>query len=740
MTIFAALVFWISFIISKDYRYSELFVVVLFVLIGFIAEFNPVAYNKNISQTVSTPIFVAAIFLFSPLSVVLIVAFSSFLSDALLKKPWYKTLYNATFRVVIYGIPSIIAWSFGLFSKAFSPRELAFVFFVLLIYVLMSTFLMGTLFSIVGSVRILDGWRKTLTVFSLYDLSLLPYGIILAWLWHTNFWLFLVGLLPLIAMQRSFALHAGLLNEQAETKRLADQQRRVQEAMTVLLSTKDIHAQLDRLLQHLMDVFPISRASVVLWDAYGHLERVVSRGVQAPELPLEQWSDKLRLVSERGRIVRLDQDYVTRVMQGRPVLLVPLKTPEDTVGCLVLVAESTLALTEEDEGLLGTFAGQAALAIYQSQLIDRLQTSQVRVVQSERLAAIGTLVAGVAHEFNNLLAGISGMAQLALMDGSPEEQRTALETVARTAQQGGSITRGLLMFSRQAEPKHELADVRNAVEPVLALFQAEFRRAHVTLVQHIEPVPLTICDVGMLAQCVINLVTNALDAMHPRGGTLTVTLGEHDGFIYLKISDTGCGIPEQIRDRIFEPFVSSKASADGRLHGGTGLGLSITYGVVKEHGGTIEVETAPNVGTTMTIRLPIRNSLEPADEAASARSRPLHMVVVDDEPLIAKSLHGLLMREGYIAEWYTEPLKALEAIRRTPVDVIFADLIMPEMDGVTLLERAREWAPNARRIVVTGQIDPRQLERVLALGVTAVIEKPFSLEKVRSVVAMLSAA
>lgn len=608
------------------------------------------------------------------------------------------------------------------------------------LYVVLTTCIIGVLLALSSHTPLRTGTQRTLTVFSLYDLPLLPYGIILAWLWYANIWLFLLGLLPLIAMQRSFALHAGLLKEQAATRRLADQQRRIQEATTVLLSTKDVHAQLDRLLQHLMDVFPISRASVVLWDAYGQLERVVSRGAHAPELPLEQWSDKLRLVSERGRIVRLDQDYVTRVMQGRPVLLVPLKTPEDTVGCLVLVAESTLALSEEDERLLATFAAQAALAIYQSQLIDRLQTSQVRVVQSERLAAIGTLAAGVAHEFNNLLAGISGMAQLALIDGSPEEQRVALETVARTAQQGGSITRGLLMFARQTEPKHELADVRNAVEPVLALFQAEFRRAHVTLVQHIEPVPLTVCDVGMLAQCVINLVTNALDAMHPHGGTLTVTLGEHDGCICLTISDTGCGIPEHIRDRIFEPFVSSKAAADGRLHGGTGLGLAITYGVVKEHGGTIEVETAPNVGTTMTIRLPIRHSHASAGEAASARSRPLHMVVVDDEPLIAKALHGLLMREGYIAEWYTEPLKALEAIRRTPVDVIFADLIMPEMDGVTLLERAREWVPDARRIVVTGQIDPRQLERVLALGVTAVIEKPFSLEKVRSVVATLSAA
>ena len=116
------------------------------------------------------------------------------------------------------------------------------------------------------------------------------------------------------------------------------------------------------------------------------------------------------------------------------------------------------------------------------------------------------------------------------------------------------------------------------------------------------------------------------------------------------------------------------------------------------------------------------------------------MIVVDDEPLIAKSLHGLLTKEGHEARWFTEPMKALESIRQSPVDVIFADLMMPDMDGVTLLERARQSVPKALQIVVTGQIDPRMLERVHALGVSAVIEKPFSLDTVRSVVGMMRVA
>lgn len=715
--------------------------VVLFFLLGFVAEFKTIAYNRNVSQSVSTAILIAAVFVFPPIVTIAIAFLSTIISEFQLQKPWYRVFFNGCLRVISFGGAAIVVYYFGAHSFAFSVTDVVAIAISLLVHVVVTAGIMGTLYAIVNGEKLYTGWRQLLTVFGGYDLPLLPYGLVLAWLWYTNVGLFLVGLLPLVAMQRSFAVHAGLINEQAETKRLAEQQRRIQEATTVLLSSTDVHTQLDTLLKHLMDVFPVSRATVLLWDRVGRIDQIVSRGSGGPELPVEQWSDNLRRVSERGRLVRLDQEFVTRAMQGRPVILVPLVTPEDTVGCLVLVADSTLALDAQGEQLIETFAAQAALAIYQSQLIAQLRSSQVRVVQAERLAAVGTLAAGVAHEFNNLLAGISGIAQLALIESNAEDQKTALETVTKAAQQGGSITRGLLTFARQVEPKRELADVRNAVEPVLALMRAEFRHANVDVVQRIEPVPPIVCDIGMLAQCVLNLITNALDAMYPHGGTLTVELKEQNGLIRLSIGDTGTGIPEHVRDRIFEPFVSTKTGADGRLHGGTGLGLAITYGVVTDHGGTIEIQTQSQVGTTMTIVLPTVTS----DQALSAQARtreaaPLHMIVVDDEPMIARSLHGLLTREGHVAEWFTEPVKALDAIRRSPVDVIFTDLMMPEMDGVTLLQRAKQWVPKARRVVVTGQIDPRQLERAQALGISAVIEKPFTLDAVRAVVSSLRAA
>jgi DNA-binding NtrC family response regulator len=142
----------------------------------------------------------------------------------------------------------------------------------------------------------------------------------------------------------------------------------------------------------------------------------------------------------------------------------------------------------------------------------------------------------------------------------------------------------------------------------------------------------------------------------------------------------------------------------------------------------------------MIIRLPLTiTSGSHSPVSIPVQQQPLRMIVVDDEPLIARSLHGMLTKEGHNAQWFTEPVKALEAIRQAPVDVIFADLTMPEMDGVTLLQQAKRQAPQIVQVVVTGQADARQLEQVRLMGVSAVIEKPFSLDKIRSIVGTLEA-
>jgi signal transduction histidine kinase/CheY-like chemotaxis protein len=717
---------------------------VAFIAISLIIEFNPIAYRHIYAQNISTAILIAAAFIFPPPIVIIIASFAPLFVGIVSKKPLYKTFFNVALQIAVFGVISLLIPGFGLDNlPSPSSTNSLLIILVFAMYVALSTSLTGLLFVLVSEQKLSTLWQEIRNIFNFFDLALLPYGWVLALVWekspnveYLNYFYFTIGLMPLFALHRSFAVHSNLLKEQEATAQLLHQQQQVHEATTVLLSAEDVHVQLDTLLKNLMEVFPLLQASVLVWGEVDESDEIVMRGRSGPSLPIAEWSDKLRHVCEQRSIVHLDEEYITQVTGGRAVLMVPLVTPDDIVGCLVLLSAPRFKWDDENTRLLNTFAAQAAIAIYQARLIASLKSSQVRVVQSERLAAIGTLSAGVAHEFNNLLAGISGVAQLALITNTPEEQETALSTVAQAAQQGSSITRGLLTFARQLEPKRELADIHSAIEPVLLMLQPEFRRANVVVNRNLAYVPPLECDIGMISQVLLNLLTNAIDAMHPNGGDLFLDLYQQDGHVVLAVGDTGSGIPDHVRDKMFEPFVSSKGGSNSKLHGGTGLGLAITYGIITEHGGTITATDREGGGTTMTIRLPLNPayiSPKAAPEPVEPKG-PLHMIIVDDEPLIAKTLHGMLTREGHIAQWFTEPTKALEALNHEPVDLIFADLTMPEMDGLTLLSRARQRLPLIKPIVITGHTDPRQLEQVRAAGVLAIIEKPFSLDDVRAVV------
>ena len=198
-----------------------------------------------------------------------------------------------------------------------------------------------------------------------------------------------------------------------------------------------------------------------------------------------------------------------------------------------------------------------------------------------------------------------GYAELGYGIDDLEEKNHSLDIVIQACRRGRSITRGLLTFARRQERQRAMANLADAIDETLTLVELDLRKSHIELVRQVEPVQSTICDLGQLAQVVLNLITNARDAMKPLGGTLTIGLCERQEWLELSVSDTGSGIPEEIRDKIFEPFVTTKGALGGSQTPGTGLGLSVSYGIVQEHGGTITVESAIGRGKTMTVRLPI---------------------------------------------------------------------------------------------------------------------------------------
>ena len=233
---------------------------------------------------------------------------------------------------------------------------------------------------------------------------------------------------------------------------------------------------------------------------------------------------------------------------------------------------------------------------------EELVAMQTRVAQSERLASLGMLAAGVAHEINNPLGGILSLTALALEDIPAEDaNRKNLEEVVRQSERCREIVRGLLEFSRQSETGSERVDINETIENTLDLVGKQSAFFNVRLVKDLEPsLPPVTAERSQLQQVLMNIIINAAQAMGERG-TLTVsTRDRDDAFIEIRISDTGRGIPADEIDRIFDPFYTTKESGDG-----TGLGLSIAYGIVTKHGGTIAVDSAVGVGTTFTISLPL---------------------------------------------------------------------------------------------------------------------------------------
>lgn len=221
----------------------------------------------------------------------------------------------------------------------------------------------------------------------------------------------------------------------------------------------------------------------------------------------------------------------------------------------------------------------------------------------ERVEALGLYAAGVVHEFNNLIAVISGRAGLGLMAQAPGAKDRALENVLTAARRAEHITKNLLTYVRRIEPDFARVDVLKPVAEALAMLEIEFARAHIEVVRRFDEVPMVMCDPVQISQVCFNILRNALDAMHA-GGTVTVSVSRSGDWAVLRIADSGPGIAPDLQTRIFDPFVSYGRSQSCKPSG-TGLGLFISKEIVLAHSGDISIDSTPNHGSSFTVRLPL---------------------------------------------------------------------------------------------------------------------------------------
>jgi nitrogen-specific signal transduction histidine kinase/ActR/RegA family two-component response regulator len=369
-------------------------------------------------------------------------------------------------------------------------------------------------------------------------------------------------------------------------------------------------------------------------------------------------------------------------------------------------------------------------------------------LRTQRLEGIGTLASGVAHDLNNILAPILMAVPMLRWGLTPEEAEKMISTVEMSAQRGAELVKQLLTFGRGVEGKRVLIQAKHLVKDMVKIAQQTFPKA--ISVKSKVPADLwpILVDATQLHQVLLNLCVNARDAM-PTGGTLLVHLenirldeqyvsmnpeAAPGPYVRLRVSDTGTGIPPEIIHKIFEPFFTTK-----ELGKGTGLGLSTVLGIVKSHGGFLEVHSQGGRGTTFEVYLPAtpEERIE-ADQPTVTLALDGHgecILVVDDEPMIREVTQKTLEKHGYrvlLAEDGVEAL-ALYAQHRDEINAVMTDIAMPWLDGVAAIRGLKKMNPAVKVIASSGHGSTRWRSEKMAqlneMGVTAFLAKPFNANK-----------
>jgi signal transduction histidine kinase len=516
-------------------------------------------------------------------------------------------------------------------------------------------------------------------------------------------------------------------------------------------------------------------------DAAGQLTHVMitfidnTREVEA-EVARDALAERLRYTVEHAPIVLfcVDRDGIATLSEGAGLKALGLR-PGDHVGMSVfeiykdhptvptivrraLAGESVSASVRLGESVMDVrltpmrdAAGVVTGALGVSHDRSELSRLEAAAIQSDRIMAMGTLAASVAHEINNPLTYILShladasaildeqrrrLADLArslpgskALSAAAEQAHTALEPVRKGVERIASITRDLRSFSRPDERRFEPVDLRRVVESVLRLIRKE-AEARATVRLALEDTPLVMGNEARLVQVVTNLLMNAVQALalgRPGRDEIRVATRVDGGKVILEVSDSGPGVPARDRERVFEPFVTTKPIGEG-----TGLGLFVCRNIIRALGGTIEVCDGPRGGALLRTVLPVA-----PHEAAVApcpwgepgqRVRDVRVLVIDDDAAAGAALAAQLAAAGFSADRTEDAVEALERLTAgEPFDLVYCDIMMPGMTGVDFATALEGRAPErlSRVVFMTGGVFTGQAAAFVAARRDRCVEKPF---------------
>lgn len=572
----------------------------------------------------------------------------------------------------------------------------------------------------------------------------------------------------------------------AEERKLRLRNEALRSAATVITRSLNLSEVLNRILTEIRRVVPYDSASIMIKE--GDQVKVVAGKDLPDNNAIGKYYRGNRLakkMEETGKPLILKDARSSKEFTGwgntgyvRGWLGVPLITRDKMIGYITLDSREKSAYTKADGDIAFNFAYQAAIAVENATLheslkekLKALENSQNQLIQSEKLAAVGRLVAGIAHELNNPLTSIVGIAQLLKTAEKNNENAEYLDRLVSEANRTADIVRGLLDFTHQRQSQYTEININDVITETIKLISYDVKSHNIDITTNLSPdMPATTADFHKLQQVFINLIINAIQAISEsgKGDTVAITTNrieqsepaEHPGkdlpghtftsgrVIRIIITDNGPGIPDNIISSIFDPFFTTKP-----IGSGTGLGLSVCHGIIREHRGSIRTQSTPGKGAEFIIDLPViplpeyspQKIREPAvyssfisapEPTLTEKEHTIRILVAEDEDTLRRIMVRYLKKCGYHADSAKNGIEAFDCIRKEQYTLIISDIKMPGINGIELYKKVLKVSPRlaGHFIISTGDIISRDSAVFLSETNIPCLTKPFEMKTMENAV------
>lgn len=562
-------------------------------------------------------------------------------------------------------------------------------------------------------------------------------------------------ILNYFASQISLAIRNAMLFE--EIKNRAEEMRALNEISSASISTLDLRKLYKTLSEKIMKIFNVDTYYLAICD----IERdevsfpvFLDRGkpLKVKPVRISQTSGLTSwIIRNKKPLMFNDYEREMESLPVKPIIItkaaqsyigVPIILKKKVFGVISIQSYKKNAFSSWHLDLLQTIANHITLTLENAKLFKdvkeaykRLKESQNKLVQTEKMRALGIASAGIAHQFNNILSAILARAQLLSQRIEDPEIRRNLEIIEKASLGGAEIVRRLLGFSRVEEKEElEIVEIARPIEEAIQLTEAKWKNEAEAIGKMIEM--KSELGKGLLVkgrsaeirEAIVNIILNSVDAIE-KNGYIYVRSSSAGRWVLIEIKDNGKGIPSSELDKVFDPFFTTKGVS------GTGLGLSFVYGIIKKHKGRIEIESEEGKGTNVKIYLPKAKGTEERRADVQEKEKvPMKILVIEDEEYVIDLIEEILKVNGHHVSLARSGGEGLSKFEKEDFDMVMTDLGMPGISGWEVAEKIRAINKNVKIGFITGWNIRGERERLEKLGIDFVITKPFKIEDIISAI------